>query len=287
MKALKKIYIALIMLFLYAPMLVMVVFSFNASNSTSVMSGFSLKWYVEMFRNATALTALRNTLVLAVTSALISIIIGTAAAVGINAMKKRWLRSAVMTVTNVPMMNPEIVTGVSMMLLFVFAGKIVSSSSVLGFPTLLIAHVTFNLPYVILSVLPKLRQTDRHLSEAAQDLGCTPTSAFFKVVLPNIKSGIITGFIMAFTLSLDDFVISYFTAGSSASTLAMTIYGMTKKKVTLPIVIFSMTKKKVKPDMYALSTLIFVSVLVLMILMNVLQARSEKKERKRAKGSEG
>ena len=139
------------MLFLYAPMLVMVVFSFNASNSTSVMSGFSLKWYVEMFRNATALTALRNTLVLAVTSALISIIIGTAAAVGINAMKKRWLRSAVMTVTNVPMMNPEIVTGVSMMLLFVFAGKIVSSSSVLGFPTLLIAHVTFNLPYVILS----------------------------------------------------------------------------------------------------------------------------------------
>ena len=273
MKALKKIYIALIMLFLYAPMLVMVVFSFNASNSTSVMSGFSLKWYVEMFRNATALTALRNTLVLAVTSALISIIIGTAAAVGINAMKKRWLRSAVMTVTNVPMMNPEIVTGVSMMLLFVFAGKIVSSSSVLGFPTLLIAHVTFNLPYVILSVLPKLRQTDRHLSEAAQDLGCTPTSAFFKVVLPNIKSGIITGFIMAFTLSLDDFIISYFVSGA--------------KFQTLPIVIFSMTKKKVKPDMYALSTLIFVSVLVLMILMNVLQARSEKKERKRAKGSEG
>ena len=267
MKALKKIYIALIMLFLYAPMLVMVVFSFNASNSTSVMSGFSLKWYVEMFRNATALTALRNTLVLAVTSALISIIIGTAAA-----MKKRWLRSAVMTVTNVPMMNPEIVTGVSMMLLFVFAGKIVSSSSVLGFPTLLIAHVTFNLPYVILSVLPKLRQTDRHLSEAAQDLGCTPTSAFFKVVLPNIKSGIITGFIMAFTLSLDDFIISYFVSGA--------------KFQTLPIVIFSMTKKKVKPDMYALSTLIFVSVLVLMILMNVLQARSEKKERKRAKGSE-
>ena len=273
MKALKKIYIALIMLFLYAPMLVLVVFSFNASNSTSVMSGFSLKWYVEMFRNATALTALRNTLVLAVTSALISIIIGTAAAVGINAMKKRWLRSAVMTVTNVPMMNPEIVTGVSMMLLFVFAGKIVSSSSVLGFPTLLIAHVTFNLPYVILSVLPKLRQTDRHLSEAAQDLGCTPTSAFFKVVLPNIKSGIITGFIMAFTLSLDDFIISYFVSGA--------------KFQTLPIVIFSMTKKKVKPDMYALSTLIFVSVLVLMILMNVLQARSEKKERKRAKGSEG
>ena len=272
MKALKKIYIALIMLFLYAPMLVMVVFSFNASNSTSVMSGFSLKWYVEMFRNATALTALRNTLVLAVTSALISIIIGTAAAVGINAMKKRWLRSAVMTVTNVPMMNPEIVTGVSMMLLFVFAGKIVSSSSVLGFPTLLIAHVTFNLPYVILSVLPKLRQTDRHLSEAAQT-GRTPTSAAARLCLLVIKSGIITGFIMAFTLSLDDFIISYFVSGA--------------KFQTLPIVIFSMTKKKVKPDMYALSTLIFVSVLVLMILMNVLQARSEKKERKRAKGSEG
>lgn len=265
MKALKNTYVALVMLFLYAPMLVMIVFSFNGTNSTSTMEGFSLKWYGELLGNTTALTALRNTLVLAVVSSCIAIVIGTAAAVGINAMKKRWLRSAVMTVTNIPMMNPEIVTGVSMMLLFVFVGRLVSSSSVLGFPTLLIAHVTFSLPYVILSVLPKLRQTDRHLSEAAQDLGCTPVSSFFKVVLPNIKSGIVTAFIMAFTLSLDDFIISYFVSGP--------------KFQTLPIVIFSMTKKKVKPDMYALSTLIFVAVFVLLILMNVLQARAEKKEK--------
>ena len=162
------------------------------------------------------------------------------------------------------MMNPEIVTGVSLMLLFVFVGKLVGMSDVLGFPTLLIAHVTFNLPYVILSVLPKLRQTDTHLAEAAQDLGCTPVQSFFKVILPNISSGIITGFIMAFTLSLDDFIISYFVSGP--------------KFQTLPIVIFSMTKKKVKPDMYALSTLIFVAVLVLLVLMNIMQVRSEKKE---------
>lgn len=263
-KALSNLYIALIMIFLYAPMLVMIVLSFNASASTSVMTGFSLKWYGELFNDTTTLSALRNTLVLAVVSSVISIVIGTAAAVGINNIKKKWLQSSILTVTNVPMMNPEIVTGVSLMLLFVFVGKLVGMSDVLGFPTLLIAHVTFNLPYVILSVLPKLRQTDTHLAEAAQDLGCTPVQAFFKVILPNISSGIITGFIMAFTLSLDDFIISYFVSGP--------------KFQTLPIVIFSMTKKKVKPDMYALSTLIFVAVLVLLVLMNIMQVRSEKKE---------
>lgn len=263
-KALSNLYIALIMIFLYAPMLVMIVLSFNSSASTSVMSGFSLKWYGELINDTTTLTALRNTLVLAVVSSVISIVIGTAAAVGINNIKKKWLQSSILTVTNIPMMNPEIVTGVSLMLLFVFVGKLVGMSDVLGFPTLLIAHITFNLPYVILSVLPKLRQTDTHLAEAAQDLGCTPVQAFFKVILPNISSGIITGFIMAFTLSLDDFIISYFVSGP--------------KFQTLPIVIFSMTKKKVKPDMYALSTLIFVAVLVLLVLMNIMQVRSEKKE---------
>lgn len=263
-KALSNLYIALIMIFLYAPMLVMIVLSFNASASTSVMTGSSLKWYGELFNDTTTLAALRNTLVLAVVSSVISIVIGTAAAVGINNIKKKWLQSSILTVTNLPMMNPEIVTGVSLMLLFVFVGKLVGMSDVLGFPTLLIAHVTFNLPYVILSVLPKLRQTDTHLAEAAQDLGCTPVQAFFKVILPNISSGIITGFIMAFTLSLDDFIISYFVSGP--------------KFQTLPIVIFSMTKKKVKPDMYALSTLIFVAVLVLLVLMNIMQVRSEKKE---------
>ena len=263
-KALSNLYIALIMIFLYAPMLVMIILSFNESASTSVMTGFSLKWYGELFNDTSTLTALRNTLVLAIVSSIISTIIGTAAAVGISNMKKKWVQSSVLTVTNIPMMSPEIVTGVSLMLLFVFVGKLVGMSDVLGFPTLLIAHVTFNLPYVILSVLPKLRQTDKHLSEAAQDLGCTPVQAFFKVVLPNISSGIITGFIMAFTLSLDDFIISYFVSGP--------------KFQTLPIVIFSMTKKKVKPDMYALSTLIFVAVLVLLVIMNVTQSKSEKKK---------
>lgn len=264
-KALSNIYIALIMLFLYAPMAVMVVMSFNGTSSTSVLSGFSLKWYGELFNDRITLQALSNTLVLAITSSILALIIGTLAAVGINAMRKKWIKNAVLTVTNIPMMNPEIVTGVSMMLLFVFVGHLVTTSDVLGFPTLLIAHVTFNLPYVILSVLPKLKQTDKHLGEAAQDLGCTPVSAFFKVILPNISSGIITGFIMAFTLSLDDFIISYFVSGP--------------KFQTLPIVIFSMTKKKVKPDMYALSTLIFVTVLVLLIIMNVMQARAENKQK--------
>ncbi len=264
-KALSNIYIALIMLFLYAPMAVMVVMSFNGTSSTSVLSGFSLKWYGELFNDRITLQALSNTLVLAITSSILALIIGTLAAVGINAMRKKWIKNAVLTVTNIPMMNPEIVTGVSMMLLFVFVGHLVTTSDVLGFPTLLIAHVTFNLPYVILSVLPKLKQTDKHLGEAAQDLGCTPVSAFFKVIMPNISSGIITGFIMAFTLSLDDFIISYFVSGP--------------KFQTLPIVIFSMTKKKVKPDMYALSTLIFVTVLVLLILMNVMQARAENKQK--------
>lgn len=265
-KAASNLYIGLIMFFLYAPMLVMIVLSFNGTSSTSVMEGFSLKWYQQLLGDNVTLTALSNTLLLAVSSSLLSVVLGTMAAVGIHTMKKKWVKNAVLTVTNIPMMNPEIVTGVSMMLLFVFVGSFVSSKDALGFPTLLIAHITFNLPYVILSVLPKLRQTDKHLSEAAQDLGCTPVSAFFKVVLPNISSGIITGLIMAFTLSLDDFIISYFVTGP--------------KFQTLPIVIFSMTKKKVKPDMYALSTLIFVTVLALLILMNVMQARAENKQKK-------
>ena len=265
-KTVSNLYIGLIMFFLYAPMLVMIVLSFNGTASTSVMEGFSLKWYQQLLGDNVTLTALSNTLILAVSSSLISVVLGTMAAVGIHTMKKKWVKSAVLTVTNIPMMNPEIVTGVSMMLLFVFVGSFVSSKDALGFPALLIAHITFNLPYVILSVLPKLRQTDKHLSEAAQDLGCTPVSAFFKVVLPNISSGIITGLIMAFTLSLDDFIISYFVTGP--------------KFQTLPIVIFSMTKKKVKPDMYALSTLIFVTVLALLILMNVMQARAENKQKK-------
>lgn len=267
MKAASKIYTTLVFLFLYAPIIVMIVFSFNGTSSTSVLSGFSLQWYKALLEDETTLKALSNTVVLAVCSALIATVLGTAAAVGLDKFRKGPLRSGVMAVTNIPMMNPEIVTGISMMLLFVFVGKMVSEDAVLGFGTLLIAHVTFNLPYIILNVLPKLRQTDRNLAEAAQDLGCKPVSAFFKVVLPSIMPGMITGMITAFTLSLDDFIISYFTSGPGFQ--------------TLPIAIFSMTKKRVKPDMYALSALIFVSILVLLILYNVAQAKSEEKSRKK------
>ena len=268
MKAFSKIYTVLVFLFLYAPIIVLIVFSFNSSSSTSMLSGFSLQWYKALFKDEATLTALYNTVILAVCSSVIATVLGTAAAVGIDKMKKGPVRSGVMAVTNIPMMNPEIVTGISMMLLFVFAGGLVSNSAVLGFGTMLIAHVTFNLPYVILNVLPKLRQTDKNLAEAAQDLGCKPVSAFFKVVLPSIMPGVITGMIMAFTLSLDDFIISYFTSGPGFQ--------------TLPIAIFSMTKKRVKPDMYALSALIFVSILVLLIIYNIAQQKSEDKTKKKS-----
>lgn len=267
MKIASKIYTGLVFAFLYAPIFVMILFSFNSTTSTSVFSGFSLQWYKTLFEDEATLRALYNTIILAVSSSVIATVLGTAAAVGIDKMKKSPLRSGLMATTNIPMMNPEIVTGISMMLLFVFVGRIVSDDAVLGFGTLLIAHVTFNLPYIILNVLPKLRQTDRNLAEAAQDLGCKPFMAFFKVVLPSIMPGIITGMITAFTLSLDDFIISYFTSGPGFQ--------------TLPIAIFSMTKKRVKPDMYALSALIFVSILLLLILYNFAQAKSEEKSKKK------
>ncbi len=267
MKVASKIYATLVFAFLYAPIAVMIIFSFNSTSSTSVFSGFSLEWYKVLFEDEATLRALYNTIILAVCSSLIATVLGTAAAVGIDKFKKGVARSSVMAVTNIPMMNPEIVTGISMMLLFVFVGRLVNVDAVLGFGTLLIAHVTFNLPYIILTVLPKLRQTDRNLAEAAQDLGCRPATAFFKVVLPSIMPGIITGMIMAFTLSLDDFIISYFTSGPGFQ--------------TLPVAIFSMTKKRVKPDMYALSALIFVSILVLLILYNIAQVKSEEKSKKK------
>lgn len=261
------IYLALVMLFLYLPIIMLIVLSFNGTNSTSVIQGFSTKWYVELFKDSATITALTNTLILAVTSAITATFIGTLAAVGIDKMKKGVVKSSVMTVTNIPMMNPEIVTGVSMMLLFVFIGSILGASGVLGFWTLFIAHVTFSLPYVILNVLPKLRQTDANLSQAAQDLGCPPIKAFIKVVLPSILPGVIAGLIMAFTLSFDDFIISYFVSGP--------------KFQTLPITIFSMTKKRVTPDMYALSTIMFIVILVLLILVNVLQAQGDNRKEKK------
>ena len=261
------IYLALVMLFLYLPIIMLIVLSFNGTNSTSVIQGFSTKWYVELFKDSATINALTNTLILAVTSAITATVIGTLAAVGIDKMKKGVVKSSVMTVTNIPMMNPEIVTGVSMMLLFVFISSILGASGVLGFWTLFIAHVTFSLPYVILNVLPKLRQTDSNLSQAAQDLGCPPVKAFIKVVLPSILPGVIAGLIMAFTLSFDDFIISYFVSGP--------------KFQTLPIRIFSMTKKRVTPDMYALSTIMFIVILVLLVLVNVLQAQGDNRKQKK------
>ena len=262
-----KIYLALVVLFLYLPIVMLIVLSFNGTNSTSVIHGFSFKWYVELFRDEATINALTNTLVLAVTSSIAATFIGTLAAVGIFKMKKGFAKTSIMTVTNIPMMNPEIVTGVSMMLLFVFIGSILGANGVLGFWTLFIAHVTFSLPYVILNVLPKLKQTDPNLAQAAQDLGCTPVKAFLKVVMPSILPGVMAGFVMAFTLSFDDFIISYFVSGP--------------KFQTLPIRIFSMTKKRVTPDMYALSTIMFIVILVLLILVNVLQSRGDVKKAKK------
>lgn len=264
MKILKGLYTGAIFLFLYAPIAVMIVFSFNGSNSTSVMSGFSLKWYKELISDTAALQGMKNTLILAFCAAVVSTFLGTLAAAGILKVKSKILRNTFSTVTNIPMMSPEIVTGVSMMLLFVFSARLLHMKNALGFGTLLIAHITFCLPYVILSVLPKLRQMSAFLTEAAEDLGCSSVGAFFRVIMPNIFSGIFTGFIMAFTLSLDDFIISYFVTGA--------------KFQTLPIVIFSMTKKKVRPDMYALSTIIFFVVLLLLIIMNTVTAKSDKKK---------
>lgn len=266
MKPASKIYIAIVLIFLYLPIVMLVVLSFNGSNSTSVMNGVSLRWYVELFRSEATMNALYNTLILAVTSSLAATLLGTVAAVGIDKMKKGFGKTILTSVTNIPMMNPEIVTGVSMMLLFVFIGAILNISGILGFWTLFIAHVTFSLPYVILNVLPKLKQVDPNIAQAAQDLGCPPVKAFFKVVFPSILPGIFAGFIMAFTLSLDDFIISYFVSGP--------------KFQTLPIYIFSMTKKRVTPDIYALFTLMFLAILVLLILVNVFQSKDEKKVKK-------
>ena len=271
------IYLVAVFIFLFAPIAVLIYFSFNSGKSTAVMEGFSLRWYEELFRDEITLGALKNTLILAVCSTLISTVVGTAAAYGISRMKKRYIKSLVMSATNIPLMNPDIITGISLMLLFVFAGTLIGLDPILSFRTLLISHVTFSLPYVVLSVLPKFRQMDRSLPEAALDLGCTPVQSFFKVELPEILPGVFTGAIMAFTLSLDDFVISYFTKGSDFQ--------------TLPILIYSMTKKTVTPKIYALATIIFFTILLLLILSNVISAKDErkhisklKKQRKTKKG---
>lgn len=262
MKPAAKIYTALIMLFLFAPILILLIFSFNEAKSLSVFSGFSLYWYRELFHDSETLGAVRNTLVLAISAAVISTVMGTAAAVGMQKLRKKAFRAALDTVTNIPMINPDIITGISLMLMFVFVGRLFGASTSLNFGTMLIAHITFCLPYVILQVLPKLQQMDRSLPEAAMDLGCTPLRAFLKVEIPEIMPGIITGFIMAFTLSLDDFVISYFTTGNSFQTLPIRIYNMTKKTVT--------------PKMYALATIIFFVILALLLISNLIDTDQDK-----------
>ena len=275
MKPASKVFTALIMIFLFAPIVILLVFSFNEAKSLSVFSGFSLYWYRELFRDSETLNAVKNTLVLAVCAAAISTVMGTAAAVGINKLRNRYLHAVMDTVTNIPMINPEIITGISLMLMFVFVGRLFGAATSLSLWPLLIAHVTFCLPYVILQVLPKLQQMDKSLPEAAMDLGCTPLRAFLKVEIPEILPGVITGMIMAFTLSLDDFVISYFTTGNGFQTLPIRIYNMTKKTVT--------------PKMYALATIIFFVILALLLLSNLSDSdgsqsiKAARQKRKNAK----
>ena len=273
-----RVLMALVFLFLYAPIIILIVFSFNAGTSSSVWKGFSLKWYESLLSNRLIMNSVYTTLMVSLLSTIAAAIAGTFAAIGLYAMSRR-RRAVVNSVNNIPMMNADIVTGVSMCLLFVafFSGWGSFASwfntlglfrlpthLTMGFGTLLIAHITFNIPYVILSVGPKLRQMDRNLVDAAMDLGCTWMQAFWKVIIPEIKPGIVSGALTAFTMSIDDFVISYFTAGSGSSTLAMTIYGMTKKKVT--------------PEINAISTLLFVTVLVLLAVINIREARQERKQ---------
>ena len=273
MKFLSKFYIGLIFLILYAPILVVIVFSFNESGSLSSFSGFSLYWYKELFRDGQALTALKNSLILAISSSLLATFIGTLAAFSIARAKSKRYQKLVEGVSNIPMMNPDIVTGVSMMLLFVGVATILGLSDSLGFWTMLLAHTTFNLPYVILSVLPKFRQMDKNLTEAALDLGCTPAQTFFRVEVPCILPGVISGFMMGFTLSLDDFVISHFVSSPDFK--------------TLPLYIYNQTAHEVKFSMYALCTLMIVVILALLIAVNLAGSSDGSRRGRRHRRAKG
>ena len=281
-----RILMILVGLFLYAPIIILIVFSFNAGNSSSVWKGFSLHWYAELLQNRLIMHSVYTTLMVSLLATVIATVAGTFAAIGFYAMRRK-PRETLMAVNNIPMMNADIVTGVSLCLLFVvffngwgaFAGWVNSWQSAvvlperltMGFGTLLIAHVCFNIPYVLLSVGPKLRQMDRNLIDAAQDLGCTWMQAFWKVMIPEIKPGIVSGALTAFTMSIDDFIISYFTAGTSSSTLAMTIYGMTKKRVS--------------PEINAVSTLLFVTVIILLAIINLRENHQQSHSRRHAEAA--
>ncbi len=244
---LRKLYICLIFLFLYAPILTLIVLSFNASKTRAKWGGFTFKWYLQMFENRAILQALSNTLIIALLSALVATVIGTIACISMQSMKRR-NRALIMGITNIPMLNADIVTGISLMLLFITLGFR------FGFMTILLSHITFNIPYVILSVMPRMKQLNPSIYEAALDLGASHIRAFFKVVFPDILPGILSGFLMAFTMSLDDFIITHFTKGPGIDTLSTKIY--------------TEVKKGIKPEMYSLSTLIFVTVLILLFLVN-------------------
>lgn len=278
MKWYAKTYIGFIMAFLYLPILVLIVFSFNKSKSRAHWTGFTLHWYRELFSNELIITSLRNTLIIAILSSVIATIIGTAAAIGLSKMNKK-MRALVLNITYLPMINPDIITGVSLMLLFgLFQALVVWLGSAFGsdwsfesgFATLLLAHITFNIPYVILNVRPKLRQMDPSIYEAARDLGCNEFQAFQKVVIPDIMPGIVAGFLTSITMSLDDFVISYFVTGASFQ--------------TLPITIFSMTRRKVSPEINALSTIMFVVVLIVLLIVNIHDSAKEKQQAKQVRG---
>ncbi len=270
MKKTSKVITVLVFIFLYVPIIILVIASFNSGNDIAIFKSFTFNQYAELFKDDTLLILVRNSAIIAVLSTAIATVLGTAAAVGIVKMKKR-TRAFVMSMTNIPMTNPDIVTGVSLALMFAFTGSMLKLNSVLGFWTLLIAHITFNLPFVILNVLPRLHQMDPNLTDAALDLGCTPFQSFFKVTLFEIMPGIISGALMSFTMSLDDFVISYFVTGSGF--------------VTLPVEIYNYTKKPLHPKLYALFTLMFLVILALMIVMNVLQAKNTKKIKHREANS--
>ncbi|MCI8652271.1 MAG: ABC transporter permease [Angelakisella sp.] len=283
MRFLKRFYVALVMLFLYLPIGVLILYSFNASKSRSVWSGFSLRWYRDLFSNELILTSLYNTIVVALCASVIAAILGTAAAMGIYSIRNRWFKSMIMNVTYMPILNPEIVMGVSLLLLFVSVNQIGAGISAatgipmpelnLGYLTLVIAHVTFCTPYVILNVLPKLRQMDKYVYEAALDLGCSPVMAFFKVIIPEIMPGMATGFLMALTYSVDDFIISYFVSSATSQ--------------TLPVTIGAMVRKRISPEINALSAIIFVVVLVVLLIINLSALRKERLLQKKQGGAAG
>ena len=254
--AARKLYLTLIIIFLYAPIATLVVLSFNASKTRAKWGGFTLKWYSSLFSDTVIMNALYTTLTIALLSAFIATLVGTAASVAMHDMQAKY-RNYLMTVTNIPMLNADIVTGISLMLLFI------ACRVTLGYSTILLAHITFNIPYVILSVMPRMKQLNPSIYEAAMDLGAGPIYGFFKVVFPDILPGVLSGFLMAFTMSLDDFIITHFTKGAGVDTLSTKIY--------------TEVRKGIKPEMYALSTIIFVSVLILLLLIN--KAPADKKQK--------